>query len=303
MTAALGVRAWWILIAAPWAVAIGALTYALGGLSSAKSPVLGIRGYRRTRALANRAWATCEPLVRWAGARLRPLIPPGVWTTLDRQLAAAGDTLGLLPEEYLASSVLSAAAGTLVGLALKFANHQSQMVVTLSTAAGAVLPVVYVINRGNYRRKRVGQGLPYVIDVLSLGLSAGLDFLGCLRQVVDKASDPDDPLIEELALILRELQLGKTRSAALTLFAARIPVESTREFVNAVLQSEERGNPLAEVLAIQAVSSRQRRSTRAEEMAAKAGLKLIVPCLLMFGCVMILIAAPLLLSARSTFAP
>jgi tight adherence protein C len=135
--------------------------------------------------------------------------------------------------------------------------------------------------------------LPYLIDLISLALGAGLDFPGSLRQVVDKTSDADDPLVEEVGYILQELQIGKTRRQALTEFRNRVPGDSVNEFVAAIVQAEERGNPLADVLKIQAASSRQRRSVMGEEAAAKAGIKLIAPALMVFAACIIIIAGPL----------
>ena len=67
------------------------------------------------------------------------------------------------------------------------------------------------------------------------------------------------------------------------------------EFVNAIIQAEERGNPVAEVLLIQAGVSRQRRSVRAEELAARAGVAMVGPLFLLFGCIMLLVVAPMIM--------
>jgi len=101
--------------------------------------------------------------------------------------------------------------------------------------------------------------------------------------------------VEEFTRILQELQLGRTRKQALIGFAARAPVESVQEFVSAVVQAEERGNPVADVLQIQASVSRLRRSVKAEEMAAKAGVAMVAPLFLLFFCIMLLVIAPMIL--------
>jgi tight adherence protein C len=150
------------------------------------------------------------------------------------------------------------------------------------------------------RRLAITSNLPWAIDLLALGLSAGLDFTGSLRQLVDKSSNPDDPLVEELNLILQELSIGKTRKQALLQFAERNPGPLVKEFVGAVVQAEERGNPLGEVLRIQAETSRSRRSFRAEELAAKASVKLVIPMTLLLVAVLIMIVAPLALDISTT---
>jgi tight adherence protein C len=68
------------------------------------------------------------------------------------------------------------------------------------------------------------------------------------------------------------------------------------EFVNALVQAEERGNPVAEVLTIQATTSRVRRSVRAEELAAKAGVKITGPLMLVFCAVLGLLLGPAIMT-------
>jgi tight adherence protein C len=142
------------------------------------------------------------------------------------------------------------------------------------------------------RLKLISRGLPYVTDLMALAMGAGLDFPGSIRQVIEKSSNPDDPLIEEFTLILQTLNLGRTRRDVLLEFAKRAPVEVVKEFTGAIIQAEERGNPVAETLQIQATVSRNRRSVRAEELAAQAGVKMVGPLMLIFGTIMIMILGP-----------
>jgi tight adherence protein C len=262
----------------------------------------GPRGLQRGRALSrNRFWSQVEPAVRWLGARLRPFLPERSRKSIDQQITLAGDFLGLQPEEFVSLSVLSCLVGLSLGSLYGILLGRGALYMVLSGALAAALPFLQLSGLVQERRRRVQNGLPYVIDLLSLGLSAGLDLPGSLRQVVEKASTPDDPLIEELNLILEELRMGKTRKEALTQFAARVPGESVREFVGAVIQAEERGNPLARVLQIQAESSRQRRSVRAEEAASKASLQILMPMVMIFVAILLLIVTPMAMSLKEQF--
>jgi tight adherence protein C len=74
-----------------------------------------------------------------------------------------------------------------------------------------------------------------------------------------------------------------------------VPSESVREFVGAVVQAELRGNPIAEVLRIQADVARRRRTVRAEERAAKASVAMLAPLLLVFIAILIMIVAPVVM--------
>lgn len=95
--------------------------------------------------------------------------------------------------------------------------------------------------------------------------------------------------------VLQELSLGRTRKQALTDFGKRTPSAAVTEFVAALVQAEDRGNPVAEVLQIQAGVSRMRRTVNAEEAAAKAGVKMVGPLFLLFACIMLLVMGPMVL--------
>ncbi len=284
----------WICVAVV-ALAAGVFVHAI--LSAPSRPLvrLGVRGLKRQRALQDAGWRRVEPLVRWLGVRLSGSLSDAQYRALDRQLLLAGDYLGLTPAEYLALSALGFAAGLTMGLVLARVAHVSAIVVIAAALFGAALPYLLVSGELERRFKVVSRRLPGAIDLISLAMSAGLDFPGAIRQVVEKSSDPFDPLTEELGWILHKLSLGNTRREVLREFAERVPIEVVLEFVGAVSQAEERGHPVSKVLQIQATTSRQRRSVRAEESAAKAGVALSGPLILLFLAILLLIMTPIVL--------
>lgn len=278
-------------------LAVVVAAYAITSAPSRTASRLGLRGLKRTRALqTNDAWASIEPLVRWLGVRVSGIPTDEQRAALDRQISLAGDYLGLTPDEYLACFVLSTVggvgAGAIAGAILKMGG----LLMVVGAILGAAAPYMIVSGEAQERQKNVSRGLPYVIDLMALAMGAGLDFPGAVRQVVDKSSNPEDPIVEEFTLLLQTLNLGRTRKDALLEFARRSPSSSVQEFVNALVQAEERGNPVAEVLSIQASSSRTRRSVRAEELAAKAGVKMTGPLMLVFLAVLGLIAGPAMMT-------
>jgi tight adherence protein C len=281
-----------------------AVVFAVYAVASAPSRVanrLGMRGLKRQRALeSNPAWAQIEPFVRWLGVRVSGVLSDSFYEQLDQQLALAGDFMGLTPEEYVALSILSFLGGLVFGAVAGVLSGMGYVVVIVVAPIGAALPYLAVSGEADRRLKQINRGLPYMIDLLALSMSAGQDFPGAVRQVVEKSSDPDDALVEEMGRILQELQLGRTRKQVLVGFSERAPVESVAEFVNAVVQAEERGNPVAEVLLIQAGVSRTRRTVRAEEAAAKAGVAMVGPLFLLFFCIMLLVMGPMVLQLAHT---
>jgi tight adherence protein C len=281
--------------------AVGVFVYAVAATPSRLPNYLGIRGLKRVRALQEDGiWTQIEPLVRWFAMRIDPLLSNSLLTKIDRLLTGAGDCWGLLPEEVVALCAISGAFGMAAGSIYGIVLGAGVLYVFLGAFVGFAFPYFQISSIEGTRRRKITQGLPWAVDLLALGLSAGLDFPGALRQVVDKSSNPDDPLIEEFNLILQELQVGKTRKQALLQFAERMPTEAVREFVGAIVQAEERGNPLGDVLRVQAETSRLRRGVRAEELASKASVKLLLPMGLLLVAVMILIVAPLVMDVQGS---
>lgn len=279
------------------ALALGFFAYGIASAPSRVASRLGLRGLKRQRAVAEGGvWSQIEPVVRWLGVRVSGLVPDKLHAHVDRRLVAAGDYVGLTPDEFVALSLLSAIGfGTVGGIAGNFLEL-GPLFWTLAPPLGAILPYLQVSSVAQQRMLQIEHGLPGATDLMALSMGAGLDFPGAMRQVVEKASDPDDALIEELRLMLHLMKLGHTRKEVLNQFRERSPLDSVIQFSSSLIQAEERGNPIADVLQIQATVARNRRSTKAEEQAARAGVAMVAPLFLLFGAILLMVLAPVLMS-------
>ena len=110
--------------------------------------------------------------------------------------------------------------------------------------------------------------------------------------LAEKNSPKPSPLGREFAVILEHLDFGHTRKLALERFAERVPNRAVRDFVHAVIQSEQKGNPLARVLQIQGRMLNMRRSVLAEEAAARAAVLMIIPMVFLLGAILLLLMGP-----------
>ncbi len=282
------------------ALALAIFTYSIVAAPSRTVSRLGTRGMRREQALKKGGtFATVEPLIRWMGVRLNGLLSQAQIDSLEKELRLAGEYAGLTAEEYAGSMVLCALGGIVAGGALGLQIGSPLLMMMFVTPLAAALPHVTVSGEGQKRMLQIRRGLPGAIDLMALSMGAGLDFPGAVRQVVEKASSQEVPTIEEFRHMLSGLQLGRTRKQMLIEFAFRAPIGSVREFTSAVVQAEERGNPLAVVLQIQAEMLRRDRTANAEEAAAKAGVKMMGPLFLLFAAIMILIIGPMILKLQS----
>lgn len=281
------------------ALAFFFIAYAAADAPLGDGKRMGLRGLKRQRALErNETWQSLEPLVRWLGMRISGLMTQSQKDSLNHQISIAGDFLGLLPEELVALSIITGVAGLGAGYLLGSLSGMGGILVIACGGFGAVAPSMTLSSTAADCFKDVNRRLPYAIDLLALGMGAGLDFPGAVRQVVEKSGAPDDALVEEFTLILQGLQVGRTRRQALEDFAERVPSDPVKEFVGAVVQAELRGNPVAHVLRIQAEVSRNRRSVRAEEAAAKAGVAMVAPLMMVFVCILILIVSPMIMKLQ-----
>ncbi len=269
------------------------VVWALGSVPVPPAPRLGYRGAERHKALAASAlFAAIEPPLRYL-AGLLSRIPLGKFRqTEELELRRAGHFLGLTVDEYLALSLVSAVAlGTIVEILAKAAGTQHSLLLP-GAIFGLFLPKLQVQGLIRGRAKEITRGLPHSIEIAALCMGAGLDFPGSIRMLVSAGAGQGGALHEELASILEELEVGHTRREALLNFADRVRTAAVRDFVNAVVQAEQKGNPLAQVIQVQGRMLSMRRSVEAEEAAARAGVLMIGPMALLLGCILLLLMGP-----------
>lgn len=284
-------------------LSVGLLVYVLLIQPAIPAPSHGIRGLKRLRARSQGSFAQLEPWLRWLAARIVPLLSERSSDKLAKEITIAGEVWGLCPAEMRALSLWSGLGGTAAAMLLVYAFDGTWLYVPLFGSLALVLPGLQLSSTAHKRVRNIQRRIPHVVDMLVLSLGAGLDFTGALRQVVERAADPSSDAMEELGLVLEELKLGHTRPRVLAELAERAPCDEVRDLVAATIQAEEQGTPLAIVLQTQASTSRQRRSTRAEEVASKASTALVLPLVLVFAALMILIIGPTALeAARQTAA-
>ncbi len=285
------------------AFAFALVTWAVARNPAAVPPKLGHRGLKRKRALDKGGlFPLVEPLVRFLAGLSAHFPITKLRHRIEEDLVHAGSWLGLTADEFLAMSFLSSVFFFVLGIVAAEVVHLGFGLAVFFAGLGIFLPRTRLSGEVADRFKAVNRQLPGAIDLAALCMGAGLDFPGALHQVVDKSPDKEDPLIEELARILQELDLGRTRRQALEHFADRVPTEAVRDFTGTVIQAEEKGNPLAEVLRIQAGMLRMRRSVMAEEAAARAGVLMMAPLMLIFCAIIIMLLGPFVINGmRSGF--
>ena len=256
-------------------------------------PESGERGIRRRQAMETHSlFQKLEPMLR----ALSQLVSRHPWPELHRRAAGAaqkaGYPFGIDGSDLTALSLVCSVLGALIFAALASElDRAAQAGILIGILFGAAAPWFKMQDAAKHRFLSVCRGLPGVVDLISLSMESGLDFMNAISQTADRLA-PDSPLRFELEHMLHKMKLGRDRSEVLLSFAERIPAPTVQQFTAAVIQAEQRGTPLAEVLAIQAKVQRSKRSQAAEQAAARAAVLLIAPLMLIFACVFIIIMGP-----------
>ena len=150
------------------------------------------------------------------------------------------------------------------------------------------------------RAKSIVRALPFVLDLLTLSVEAGLDFMGAVQRNCERRKM--DPLNEELLRMQREIQIGTTRKVALRNLSERVRIPQVRTLCTALIQAEELGVSIGSILRIQADQMRQDRFERAEKLAHEAPTKMLFPLLLfIFPATIIVLLGPLLANILGDF--
>jgi tight adherence protein C len=261
------------------------------------APAIGVEAVFEGPSFRTRA---VVPLVAWMARITGSLMPAGQRERTRVNLMLAGMPYTWQWTNFLAAkaALAVAAAGLtlLVAVRTDVPPLQIALLALSGGAAGYYLPGVWLGRKITRRQGQILRALPDALDLLSISVSAGLGLEAAMLEVVQRWKNS---LTDELSAVLRDLKLGTSRAAALREFARRTGLDEVKEFTVAVIQADELGMPLKDVLQIQAEQIRLRRRHRAEEQARKATIKMLVPMVfLVFPALVIVLLGPALPSLR-----
>jgi len=149
------------------------------------------------------------------------------------------------------------------------------------------------------RKLNIQNQMPNVMDVLSVSIEAGLGFDAALLRVVDKLKGP---LVDELAQVYREIQMGRSRRDSLIALGKRNDVNELQMFASAVVQSEQFGTPIKNVLRSQSKQLRISRKQQAQEKGMKAPVKMMLPMVVfIFPVIFIILLGPTVINIVGQF--
>jgi len=204
----------------------------------------------------------------------------------EKRLALAGNPGGLRVADWLGIKAI----GAVIGAILFFLLFAVVNIMTMPFVLGALMSLVGLLlgytapefwlgGRVRKRQHAILLQIPDALDLLTISVRAGLGFDGALGKVVEKLKGP---LTDEFRRALAEIRVGKARRDALRDIIPRTEVPALTNFIGAIIQAEQLGVSISKVLQVQSEQLRIERRQRAEEMAAKAPIKMLFP---LVGCI------------------
>jgi len=219
-----------------------------------------------------------EPLQGRALAIGRRLTGGDSAERIRQKLDLAGNPRSLTVDRIISGKVFGAVLGLVTALGITALLGTSVTVRIVAVAAGVamgfVAPNFYLYQVAYDRGARMQRELPDAIDLMTICVESGLGFDAAVQQV---ATNTEGPLAEEFGRVLREMQIGQSRSEALRGLSDRSSVPEVKTFVSAMVQADSFGIPIAQVLRVQSSEIRVKRRQRAEQKAQQVPVKITIP--------------------------
>ena len=202
---------------------------------------------------------------------------------VEKRLALAGYPGGMRGAEFLGVRLIASGAGAglgaLVGVVFVHGLIGAVLGLLVGFIFGYLAPDFWLNRRIRARQHRILVQIPDALDLLTISVRAGLGFDAALAKVTEKM---EGPLPDEFQRALAEVRVGRVRRDALRDMITRTEVPALSNFIGAVIQAEQLGVAISKVLQVQSEQLRIERRQRAEELAAKAPIKMLFP---LVGCI------------------
>jgi len=163
----------------------------------------------------------------------------------------------------------------------------------LSAIGGFYLPNIWLMIKTDIRKEKLFEGIPDALDLMVVCVEAGMGLDGAINRVADETKLSHPILSDELKLLNLELRAGKSRRDALRNLALRTNIEAINSLVTLLVQADKFGTSIAKTLQVFSDTYRTQRRQKAEELAAKLPVKLMLPLILcIFPSLLVVILGP-----------
>ncbi|NLT52805.1 MAG: type II secretion system F family protein, partial [Ignavibacteria bacterium] len=197
---------------------------------------------------------------------------------IEQKLDYAGRPNNWSANQYLLTQYLTTLAAAILAFVIAWVSGAGPvnriLALLVGLIGGYLMFELWMTSRISARRKAIEKALPDVLDLLTISIEAGLGFDAAMQRVVQKSSGP---ISEEFNQTLQEMRIGKTRREALSDMSFRTGVPNLSRFVASLIQADQLGISLGNVLRNQSDQMRILRRQRVQEEAQKAPIKMLFP--------------------------
>lgn len=229
------------------------------------------------------------------------LLPASMLSNIQKQLQMAGNKMSLnaFVTFWVVCLVVCVCLALIVVAVAPGIIFQRLGFATLFLVFGWMLPRTWLSGQVKARQKQVIRALPDSLDLVTTCVEAGLGLDAALARVAEKT---EGPFAEELRRTLRDVAMGKMRRDALTELHQRVGVDELTNFINSIIQAEQLGVGIAQVLRVQSDQLRTKRRQRAEKSAHEAPIKMLFPLVFfIFPAFLIVILGPAVIRIATNF--
>jgi len=181
---------------------------------------------------------------------------------------------------FYGSKVLVPALLALIAMVTGLANLGPFFVYLVALGGGFLAPDFWLGKQIKKRQKKLTRGLPDVLDLLVICMEAGLSLDQATSRCAEELRDSQPEICDELGLVVLEQRAGRARSEAWKNMADRTGVDSLRNLVSMLVQTEQFGTSIAKMLRVHSDTLRVQRVQMVEELASKTSVKLVFPLVL-----------------------
>lgn len=244
-----------------------------------------------------------QPLFEGVNGYISKVTPKQYVIELEHKLKEAGNPGGMDAGKWImmqSGAIIIEIIGIIsIWIAFRISVLKIMLTMAVLVAFTYLLPKLYLKQMIQDRQKEIEKSLPDVIDLLTVSIEAGLSFDGAMAKLVEKMSGV---LVSEFAVVLKEMRMGVSKRDALKSMIERVPVANLITFVGAILQADQLGVSVGNVLRIQSNIMRQKRRQRASELAMKAPIKMLFPMIFfILPTIFIVLLGPVVLKVIEAF--
>jgi tight adherence protein C len=198
-------------------------------------------------------------------------------SVVQKRLIRAGFRKDSAVNLFYGAKVLVPLSLCLLALVTGLAHNNPFFAYVLALGLGFLIPDFWLGRRMKMRQASIRRGLPDALDLLVICIEAGLSMDQATARTVEELRTAQPQVCDELGIVVLEQRAGRARADAWRQFAERTDVDSVRNLVSVLVQSEQLGTSVAKTLRVHSDTLRTQRRQRVEEQAAKTTIKLVFP--------------------------